>query len=63
MTLFISFGIFNLDLRNLLAAGYIRVEPKTEGHEVRLRFYHGADNVIYIQTKMNAPGLPIGRMP
>ena len=54
-------GIFDLDLRRLLEAGYIRSEPKSE-NEVRLRFYHGWDNVIYIQVNLKEPGLPIGRM-
>jgi len=55
-------GIYELDLRRLLDAGYVRVEPKTE-NEIRLRFYHGYDNLIYIQVNSNEPGLPIGRMP
>lgn len=55
-------GIYELDLRRLLVAGYVRVEPKTET-EIRLRFYHGHDNLIYIQVNSNEPGLPIGRMP
>ncbi len=54
-------GIFDLDLRRLLKAGYIRLEPKSE-NEVRLRFYHGRDNVVYIQVNLKEPGLPIGRM-
>ena len=56
-------GVFDLDLRKLLADGYVRVEPKTEEKEIRLRFYHDADGLIYIQTKMGEPKLPIGRMP
>ena len=56
-------GVFDLDLRKLLADGYVRVEPKTEDKEIRLRFYHDADGVIYIQTKMGEPKLPVGRMP
>jgi hypothetical protein len=55
-------GIFDLDLRRLLEAGYIHLEPKSE-NEVRLRFYHGWDNMIYIQVNLKAPGLPLGRMP
>jgi hypothetical protein len=55
-------GIYELDLRRLLDAAYVRVEPKTE-NEIRLRFYHGHDNLIYIQVNSNEPGLPIGRMP
>jgi len=55
-------GIFDLDLRGLLEAGYIRPEPKSE-NEVRLRFYHGSDNVIYVQVNLKEPRLPIGRVP
>ncbi len=56
-------GVFELDLRRLLADGYVRVEPKTEAREIRLRFYHDADGVIYIQTKIGEPRLPVGKMP
>jgi hypothetical protein len=55
-------GIYELDLRRLLDGGYVRVEPKKE-NEIRLRFYHGYDNLIYIQVNSSEPGLPIGRMP
>lgn len=54
-------GIFDLDLQRLLEAGYVRLDSKSE-NELRLRFYHGWDNVIYIQANMKAPALPIGRM-
>jgi len=33
----------------MLDAAYVRVEPKTE-NEIRLAFYHGHDNLIYIQV-------------
>ena len=56
-------GVFVLDLRRLLADGYVRVEPGTEEKEIRLRFYHDTDDVIYIQTKSDAPKLPVGRTP
>ena len=55
-------GIYELDLRGLLEAAYVRVKPKTE-NENRLRFYHGHDNLIYIQVNSNERGLPIGRLP
>lgn len=55
-------GIFDLDLKQLLKAGYIRYEPKSE-YEVRLRFYHDWDNVVKIQVNSKAKGLPIGRVP
>ena len=51
-------GVFDLDLQKLLAANYIRLEPGTQD-KVRLRFYHGSDDVIYIQANMEGPGLPI----
>ena len=55
-------GVYELDLNALLAAGYVRVEPGTE-NEIRLRFHHGRDGLIYIQVNSKEPGLPIGRMP
>ena len=54
-------GVYELDLRQLLTAGYTRIEPKTQ-NEIRLRFYHGYDDLIYIQVNSKEPGLPIGRM-
>ncbi len=54
-------GIFDLDLGRLLEAGYIRRELKSK-NEVRLRFYHGWDNLIYIQVNLKEPGLLIGRV-
>lgn len=53
-------GIFDLDLQRLLKEGYIRLDANSDT-EVRLRFYHGWDNVIYIQVNRKEPGLPIGR--
>lgn len=55
-------GIFDLDLKQLVKAGYIRYEPKSES-EVRLRFFHDRDNVVYIQVNSKERRLPIGRMP
>ena len=54
-------GIFDLDLKHLLKAGYIRSEAQSE-NEVRLRFYHGWDDVISIQVNLKEPSLPIGRV-
>ena len=54
-------GIFDLDLKQLLKAGYIRYEPNSTD-EVRLRFYHGWDNLVYIQVSSKERGLPIGRL-
>ena len=54
-------GVFDLNLHRLLKAGYIRLDAKSKD-EVRLRFYHDWDNVIYIQVNMEGPRLPIGRI-
>lgn len=54
-------GVYELDLRELLTAGYARIERNTQ-NEIRLRFYHGYDDVIYIQVNSKEPGLPVGRM-
>ncbi len=55
-------GVFDLGLRNLLEAGYVRLEPRSED-EIRLRFYHDWDNMIYIQVNNKGPRLPVGRVP
>ena len=52
-------GIFDLDLKELLKGGYIRYEHNSTS-EVRLRFYHGLDNLVYIQVNSKERGLPIG---
>ena|SRR5256885_4656004 len=52
-------GVFDLDLHKLLAANYIRISSEAQD-KVRLRFYHGLDDVIYIQVNNDEPGLPIG---
>lgn len=54
-------GVFELDLRKLLAANYICISSESQD-KVRLRFYHGLDDVIYIQVNNDGPGLPIGTM-
>ena len=54
-------GTFELNLEGLLEEGYIRLETNSD-KEVRLRFYHGWDNTIYIQTRSKEPGLEIGTM-
>ncbi len=55
----ISVGVFKLDLSGLLKAGYVR-EEKTRGM-VRLRFWHGPDNLIYIQVNSESRKLPVAR--
>lgn len=54
-------GVFDLDLPGLLAGHYVRVEPGTR-NGIRLRFYHGSDDVIYIQANRDGPGMPIGKV-
>jgi hypothetical protein len=53
-------GEFNLDLHGLLAKGFVRSEKSKPG-AIRLRFYHGLDDMIYVQTKRNGPMLPLGK--
>ena len=56
-------GRYRLHLPELLAAGYVRFERENEkGSDVRLRVYRGADGVIFIQTRSDAPGLAIGQV-
>lgn len=55
-------GVFDLDLQKLLAAKYICTSSEPQD-KVRLRFYHGLDDVIYIQVNNEGPGLPIGTVP
>ncbi len=55
-------GIYDIYIKQLLKAGYIRYEPNSES-KVRLRFYHGLDNVVYIQMNSQGQGLPIGTAP
>ena len=55
-------GVFDLDLRKLLAEQYVRIEPRVQG-AIRLCFYHGPGDVIYIQTNMQGPALPVGKVP
>lgn len=55
-------GVFDLDLPRLLRAGYIRLDGKSTD-EVRVRFYHGSNNVIYVQVNLKSPALQIGRIP
>jgi len=52
-------GNFELKLVDLLREGYVREEG--EGL-VRLRLFHGDNDLIYIQRGHAWPGLPIGRL-
>jgi hypothetical protein len=54
-------GRYRLDLRQLLAHGYIRRETSgTDDSDVRLRFHRGDRGVIAIQIRDDAPALAIG---
>jgi hypothetical protein len=55
-------GVFDLDLRKLLAEQYVRIEPRVQG-AIRLRFCHSPGDVIYIQVNMQGPALPVGKVP
>lgn len=53
----VAVGVFKLDLPGLLKAGYVRPE-KTPG-AVRLRFWHGEDDMIYIQVNSSSKKLAV----
>ncbi|MGH9896809.1 MAG: hypothetical protein ACREA0_33380 [bacterium] len=51
-------GVFRLDLRGLLEAGYIRHDPVgSSGDDVRLRVVRRADGTFWIQAKDAGPAL------
>ena len=54
-----SLGVFLLDLRGLLSAGYIRPERPNWEDEVRVRFYHASNGMIYLQVKQGSPALAV----
>lgn len=61
-------GRYRLHLAELLAADHVRFEREAEGTErgeVRLRFYRGAGRVVFVQSRSDRDGLPVGqvRMP
>jgi hypothetical protein len=54
-------GTFRLHLGRLAADGYVRQEGEgVNADEVRLRFYRGERGVVYIQSRDDLPGLPVG---
>lgn len=56
-------GRYRLRLPELLAGDFIRFEHEGVARDsVRLRFYRGADGVIFIQARTDRPALPIGRV-
>lgn len=52
-------GYYLLQLGALLDQGYVRHERNRPG-AIRLRFYHGENDVVYIQANERGPALPIG---
>jgi len=54
-------GLYRLRLPELLAADFVRFEREgAAGDSVRLRFYRGEEGVVFIQSRTDRPGLPIG---
>lgn len=51
-------GLFRLNLRALLAGGYLRPDGN---QEVRLRFVHDSNGCIYVQARRDGPRLLVGR--
>lgn len=51
-----SVGVFELDLKNLLAEGYVRREPGIAG-EIRLRIQRNSTGEFFIQATRSTPGL------
>jgi hypothetical protein len=58
-----SLGLFRLDLRGLLSAGYIRSDGPQPDDEVRVRFHRANNGTIYLQTKQGAPALAVAPAP
>jgi hypothetical protein len=58
-----SLGMFRLDLRGLLSAGFIRLERPTSNETVRVRFYRANNGTIYLQTKLGSPALAVAAAP
>jgi hypothetical protein len=58
-----SLGLFRLDLRGLLSAGYVRAETPNSEDEVRVRFYRASNGMIYLQTKQGSPALVVAPAP
>jgi hypothetical protein len=54
-------GLYRLSLPELLARDFVRFERENEnGDAIRLRFYRGAEGIVYIQSRGDRPSLPIG---
>ena len=54
-------GRYRLSLPELLAGDFVRFEREGEtGDSIRLRFYRGSGGVVFIQSRSDRPGLPIG---
>ena len=52
-------GNLKIKLRKLLINEYLREE---DDGIVRLRFYRDHDNIIYIQQRLDFPGIPVGKL-
>jgi len=55
-------GEFDLDLNYLLTNEYVRHDRGKTG-AIRLRFYHGLDDKIYIQKNLKSPAYFVGDFP
>lgn len=54
-------GVYRLHLQRLVDAGYARRESDDPSSgEIRLRVYRGSRGVVYIQTRLEEPSLPLG---
>ncbi len=52
-------GNFEINLRKLLINDYLRDEGDGV---VRLKFYRGHDDVIYVKQRLEFPGIPVGHL-
>lgn len=50
-------GVYRLDLRGLLDAGFIRTEPTRGRNKVRVRVVRGSDGTFGLQARSGAPYL------
>ena len=54
-------GVYRLHLQRLVDAGYARRESDDpSGDEIRVRVHRGSRGVVYIQSRLEEPALPIG---
>jgi len=55
-----AIGCYRLNLRALLALGYVRLDKSTEPDRIRLQFVHENDGGIYIRVRKDTPRLFVG---